>query len=180
MRSKLRLKLLILTLAGAVAASSLAGKTGSTSASQAKFDQAAAIAKLKELIKGKEKEPAEAVFKNIRSLEGVPAGQLLARMEFGYARSLGVDCTHCHVQDQWEKEDKPQKQITRDMMEMTRSINADLLKKIRDLGLDTVINCTTCHHGQINPALNVPPASAPPSAAPPEGTKRSGSVIPLL
>ncbi len=53
------------------------------------FNQAEAIAKLKEQIKGKEQEPAEKVFKNIQMLKTIPAGRLLAIMEMGYARSLG-------------------------------------------------------------------------------------------
>ena len=72
-------------------------------AAQTSFDQAAALAKLREAIKGKEKEPAETVFKNIQLLKGVPAGNLLRIMELGYGRSLGVDCTHCHTPDQWER-----------------------------------------------------------------------------
>ena len=58
----------------------------------ARFDQAAAIAKLKEQIKGREQEPADKVFKNIQTpfIKSIPAGRMLAVMEFGYARSLGV------------------------------------------------------------------------------------------
>lgn len=75
----------------------------------------------------------------------------------GYARSLGVNCTHCHVPGEWEKEDKPTKQIARDMSAMVTAINTEQLKKIKNLkSPDPVINCTTCHRGQIKPALNLP------------------------
>ena len=86
--------------------SSINKSTDPVSTQTPEFDQKAALAKLREQIKGREKEPAEKVFKNIKSFEGVPAGRLLAIMEFGYARSLGVDCTHCHVPEKWESEDK--------------------------------------------------------------------------
>ena len=43
-------------------------------------------------------------------VKNMPAGQLLRVMEMGYARSLGVNCTHCHVPDKWESEEKPAKQ----------------------------------------------------------------------
>ena len=77
-------------------------------------------------------------------------------MEIGYSKSLGVNCTHCHVVDQWEKEDKPQKQITREMAAMSRTINNDLLKKIKNLKSENpIVNCTTCHRGQAKPALNI-------------------------
>lgn len=130
------------------------------------FDQAAALAKLREQIKGKEKEPAETIFKNIQSLKGVPAGRLLAIMEFGYARSLGVNCTHCHTPDKWEAEDKTKKQITREMSAMVAKINGELLKGIKNINEKAVVNCTTCHRGQTTPALNLPPPSPAPTANP--------------
>jgi hypothetical protein len=123
----------------------------------AEFNQPAAIARLKEQIKGKETEPAETVFKNIQTLKGVPAGRLLAIMEMGYARSLGVTCTHCHVAEKWDAEDKPTKQIAREMAAMVRTINTGLLKNIKNLKSESpTVNCTTCHRGQTKPALNLP------------------------
>jgi hypothetical protein len=125
----------------------------------AAFDQVAALAKLREQIKGREKEPASAVFKNIQlpMMKDRPAGQLLAVMEFGFARSLGVNCTHCHVPDKWESEEKTQKQTARDMSAMVAKINGELLKGIKNLkSASPTINCTTCHRGQVTPALNLP------------------------
>jgi hypothetical protein len=120
------------------------------------FDQAAALSKLREQIKGKEKEPASAVFKNIQMMKAVPAGRLLAVMEMGYARSLGVNCTHCHVPDKWESEEKSQKQVARDMSAMVTRVNGELLKGIKNLKSEApTINCTTCHRGEIKPALNL-------------------------
>lgn len=130
-----------------------------TPAPAAVFDQAATLAKLREQIKGKEKEPASTVFKNIQTpmLKERPAAQLLAVMEFGYARSLGVNCTHCHTPDKWESEGKPQKQIARDMSAMMGRINSELLKNIKNLKSENpIVNCTTCHRGEVKPALNLP------------------------
>jgi hypothetical protein len=126
------------------------------------FDQKAAVAKLREQIKGHENDPTDKVFKNIQMLKTFPASRLLAVMEFGYARSLGVDCTHCHVPDKWESEEKPQKQIARDMFGMMGKINGELLKNIKNLKSATpTVNCTTCHRGEVTPAVNLP---APPKA----------------
>lgn len=131
--------------------------TAQTSPTPDTFDQAAAIAKLREQIKGRENEPAPAVFKNIQTMKNTPAGRLLSVMEMGFARSLGVNCTHCHVPDKWEAEDKPQKQIARDMSAMVSTINRDLLKNIKNLKSESpIVNCTTCHRGDIKPALNLP------------------------
>jgi hypothetical protein len=129
----------------------------STSQTDKPFDQAQALADLRKAIAGQEEKPAGEVFKNIQMLKGMPAGRLLRVMELGYARSLGVNCTHCHVAGQWEKEDKPTKQIARDMAAMAANINNEQLKKIKNLkSAEPVINCTTCHRGQTKPALNLP------------------------
>ena len=137
----------------------VSAQTNPTPTPAAEFNQAEAIAKLKAQIKGKEQEPAEKVFKNIQTLKGVPAGRLLAIMEFGYARSLGVNCTHCHTPEKWETEDKTQKQTARDMAAMVAKINGELLKNIKNLKSENpIVNCTTCHRGEIKPALNLPTA----------------------
>ena len=121
------------------------------------FDQALALENLRKAIAGQENKPAEEVFKNIQMLKGMPAGRLLRVMELGYAKSLGVNCTHCHVPDAWDKEDKPTKQITREMGAMVTVINNEQLKKIKNLkGPNSIVNCTTCHRGQTKPALNLP------------------------
>jgi len=130
-----------------------------TPAPVAGFDQAAAIAKLKEQIKGKEQLPGEKVYKNLQLplFKTMPAARLLAVMEFGYARNLGVNCTHCHTPDKWEAEDSTKKQTARDMWAMMGKINGELLKGIKNLKSETpTINCTTCHRGQVIPALNLP------------------------
>jgi hypothetical protein len=136
----------------------VAAQTTALPTPPAVFDQADALARLREQIRGKEKEPAEKVFKNIQVLKGVPAGRLLAIMEMGYARSLGVDCTHCHTPEKWEAEIKTTKQTAREMAAMVGRINGELLKGIKNLKSATpAVNCTTCHRGQIKPALNLPP-----------------------
>lgn len=120
------------------------------------FDQAKALAQLREQIKGKEQWPADSVFQNIQMLKKVPAGRLLAIMEMGYSKSLGVTCEHCHTPDDWASEEKLTKQITREMAEMARKINIELLASIKNLpSKSPTVNCTTCHRGQIKPALSL-------------------------
>jgi|SoiMethySBSTD1v2_1073268.scaffolds.fasta_scaffold84771_4 hypothetical protein len=133
-------------------------QTSATPVPAQAFDQKAAVAKLREQIKGKEQLPASEVFKNIQTpmLKQRQAAQLLAVMEMGFARSLGVDCTHCHVPDKWELEDKTQKQTARDMSAMVSTINRELLKNIKNLKSESpIVNCTTCHRGAIKPALDL-------------------------
>lgn len=119
-------------------------------------------------IAGREKEPAEKVFKNIQRFKGVPAGRLPMIMNMGFSRSLGVSCTHCHVPGEWDKEDKPQMQIAREMAEMASKISREMLPAIKNLdSKQPTVNCTTCHRGEIKPALNLPGAGGPPRPAAP-------------
>jgi len=115
------------------------------------------VAEVRRSIAGKETLPASQVFRNVKTMGELPAGRLLAVMNVGYGKSLGVSCTHCHVAGEWDREDKPQKQIARDMSAMAARINNELLKPIVNLkGPNAVVNCTTCHRGQVKPALNLP------------------------
>ena len=113
------------------------------------------LASLRRSIAGHEKEPAEIVFENIQVHRGKPAGAILSIMEIGYSRSLGVHCSHCHDTKDWSSDEKVEKKVTREMTGMVREINAKL-GTIE--GLDSekpVVNCTTCHRGQIKPALDL-------------------------
>jgi hypothetical protein len=86
--------------------------------------------------------PAEQVYKNIQIFVGIPASRVLPAMNF-IASSLGVQCTHCHVQDQFEKDDLPTKQNARRMFNMEKVIH-------KEIGSNKV-TCYTCHRGLPKP-----------------------------
>jgi photosynthetic reaction center cytochrome c subunit len=107
---------------------------------------------------------AEQVYKNIEVLKGVPAGQVIPAMQFITA-SLGVECTFCHVEGHFEKDDKEPKQIAREMMQMTFALNKNNFAGHRN------VTCYSCHRGAPNP-LTIPVvgiASQPNPAAAPAG-----------
>ena len=52
---------------------------------------------------------AEQAYKNIQVLKGVPVSQFMNTMFF-QRYALGVSCSYCHVDGQWEKDDKPRRQ----------------------------------------------------------------------
>jgi hypothetical protein len=116
-------------------------------------------------IAGRENQPAESVFKNIKILQGQPASRVLRIMAQGFDPALGVSCSHCHVVGEYDKEDKPTKQIARDMFAMVGAINTQYLAKIKNLrSPNPSVNCSTCHRGQTRPGGGPPrPAAAPPS-----------------
>ena len=123
-----------------------------------KFDQAAALEDLRKFIAGKEETPAVDLFNNIQTYKAVTAGRFLRIMEFGFTVALGVDCSHCHVPGQWDSDEKPTKQIAREMTAMLNAINNEYLKKIPNLrSTNPQVNCTTCHRGQRRPAFELPP-----------------------
>jgi hypothetical protein len=106
-------------------------------------------------IAGRENAPAESVFKNIKTLKGVPAGRIPRLMNFGFGHSLGVRCALCHIENHWAEEDKPQKQIAREMMAMVDTINSVMLPRIKNLKSEhPLVTCTTCHRGARKPATS--------------------------
>jgi hypothetical protein len=120
-------------------------------------EQEKTLAALAKSIEGKEQEPAEKIWKNIQSFKGRPAAVVLRVMN-AFSRALGVNCSHCHVVDHWEKEDVPKKQIAREMLTMVGKIDDDLLKNIKNLSSkNPQVSCSTCHRGQIIPETKLPP-----------------------
>ena len=128
-------------------------------------------------IAGKEQVAAESVFKDIQIFKGRRAGDIPRIMNFGFGRSLGASCFHCHSRGDWARDEKPGKRVARDMSRMVAAINNDHLSKIEELVKPSnvpggperrpTVNCGTCHRGSIhtNPemARGGPPRQGPPS-----------------
>jgi photosynthetic reaction center cytochrome c subunit len=91
---------------------------------------------------------AEQQYKNIKTLKGIPADQIIPAMQFITA-SLGVDCEYCHVRDghsmAFDKDDKKPKLAARKMIEMMAAINKDNFENKRE------VTCNTCHRGAAHP-----------------------------
>src|SRR5262245_51914519 len=75
-------------------------------------------------------------------------------MMMGMRASLGVMCTHCHLQTDYSSDENPKKLVARSMMTMVKEINS----KFPD-GKEHV-TCYTCHRGKTTPEM-APPAAAP-------------------
>ena len=108
-----------------------------------------------EEIKGKEKLPADSVYVDIQILKEVPAGRIPGIMSGGFSKALGVGCDHCHNVNDFSSNEKPEKQIAREMMAMSGQIK-EMLKNIPNIKSETpVVNCTTCHRGSVVPATEI-------------------------
>src|SRR5439155_26072292 len=88
---------------------------------------------------------AEAVYKDIKVMQGTPADQLIPTMQF-FEASLGVTCDYCHLANR--ETSTPLKEMARQMLTMVKAINRDNFK-----GAKTV-TCNTCHRGATEPAAN--------------------------
>jgi hypothetical protein len=104
-------------------------------------------------IKGKEKMPADMVFKNLKVMKGentLSAEHLLWMMNWGWSKELGVSCSYCHIPGRWEDDSLRTKNIARGMWNMRVQINLDLLPKItgRDYKGNPKVTCITCHRGK--------------------------------
>ena len=106
------------------------------------------IENLKRDIAGKENWPADSLYENVKVLKTLSAERFLGMMD-RWGQALGVGCDHCHVKNEWASEVKPEKAVTRQMIELTTRINKDL-KSIG--GIDEAsVSCYTCHRGEVTP-----------------------------
>jgi hypothetical protein len=112
------------------------------------------LAEIRKTISGRENELVDSVFHNLKVLGGFPAANLLLAMN-SWSRALGVSCTHCHNPGDWALDEKPEKEIARQMSKMSTEINAQFLAKIKGLSDRPIINCTSCHNGKLKPALKI-------------------------
>jgi|SRR6185436_14353789 len=104
-------------------------------------------------------------FKNLKVLpQNITHDELIATMR-GFARGLGTRCDHCHAENppgskerfDYASDKKPEKNVARAMLRMTRAINADYISHVNEHG--QTVTCITCHLGHTVP----PPPPAPPA-----------------
>lgn len=94
---------------------------------------------------------AEAVFKNVQVLKGIPVNEFMGTMGY-FAASLGLNCTFCHVTESlqdWAKfaDDVPRKRTARRMILMVNAINKD------NFGGRRAVTCYSCHRGGDRPKV---------------------------
>jgi photosynthetic reaction center cytochrome c subunit len=108
-------------------------------------------------IAGREHEPAGTVFKNVKLLKQMPAGEFLKNMDVNYGRGLGMSCGNCHVLAKYDDDTRKNKRVAREMQEMTDYINTVRLTSIKELDEDHVsVTCVTCHGGSQSPRVTMP------------------------
>ncbi len=104
--------------------------------------------------------------KNLKILPKNISGDELHEVMRGFSQSLGVKCGYCHVSEKIEgqekpkfdfaSDNKPEKNIARNMMIMVSAINEKYIGKM--IGADhplEQIKCVTCHMGRTTPIISV-------------------------
>ena len=94
-------------------------------------------------------------FKNVQVLEIDSRSEMKKYMK-SISKDLGVKCSHCHDMDD-KSIDTHQKDITREMIKLTRYLN-DVLNLVEKDHKDyrTLVTCWTCHHGNLEPEHHRP------------------------
>lgn len=103
--------------------------------------------------------------KNDRNLKILPKdisnADLDSVME-NYSKALNVGCDFCHApskknprETDYESDDKPEKEITRQMMRLTAAVNKDYFDYtiVYKAGETMAVSCMTCHDGFPRPEL---------------------------
>jgi hypothetical protein len=101
-------------------------------------------------------ERTEGSYKNLKLLPpNITHDELIATMR-GYSKALGVHCEHCHVElpktpdgkehNDFASDAKPEKQVARVMMQMTRELNRKYISQVNEYSID--VSCVTCHRGK--------------------------------
>ena len=96
----------------------------------------------------------DSVFSNLKVLGGFPAENLVFAMN-SWGRGLGVSCGHCYNTNDFSSDEKQKKEISRQMVAMGNLISQKL-KTINGLSERPIVNCITCHRGELKPAFRMP------------------------
>lgn len=105
------------------------------------------------------KQPVNDQFKNLQVLPKDITADSLDRIMDGFTDMLGVDCKYCHYRDKkadsliYDKDDKPEKEIARNMMRMTMDINKKYFQFNETVTAEQVqsVTCFTCHRKEPMP-----------------------------
>jgi len=84
-------------------------------------------------------------YKNLKLIE--PA--LLQETMLSWPPALGVQCTFCHVKDDFASDEKPEKAMARRMVVMIRQVNSNWSDGKRQRH----VTCFACHRGSTRPQL---------------------------
>jgi Photosynthetic reaction centre cytochrome C subunit len=104
--------------------------------------------------------PPKGNFKNLKVLPRDISREDLDKVMDEFKDALGVRCSFCHVRSkenpqEWDhaSDAKPEKEVARKMMRMTKKINSKYFHFNKSVDADAVqaVSCKTCHRGSPHP-----------------------------
>lgn len=99
---------------------------------------------------------AAAEHKNLQVLPRDISKDNLKKMMDGFVEQLGVKCTFCHVQDQYEKDERPHKADARRMIRLVQDMKARRADYFGPRVKEAVLTCGLCHRGKSEPEPFLP------------------------
>jgi len=97
--------------------------------------------------------------KNLKVLPKNISKKDLDKVMDNFKMALGVRCGYCHVpmkdnpkRMDFASDEKPEKDIAREMMRMTAKINKKYFHDEMKEGKPLAVSCVTCHNGKSEPA----------------------------
>jgi len=94
--------------------------------------------------------------KNLQVLDKSISKDDLKKMMEGFAAQLGVKCQFCHVEEQYEKDDKKQKLDARKMIKLVLEMKSRKPEFFKTTVKENAIQCSMCHRGKPQPEAFVP------------------------
>lgn len=94
--------------------------------------------------------------KNLQVLDKNISKDDLKKMMEGFAAQLGVKCQFCHVEEQYEKDDKKQKGDARKMIKLVMEMKSRKPEFFKTTVKESAIQCSMCHRGKPQPEAFVP------------------------
>ena len=94
--------------------------------------------------------------KNLQVIDKNISKDDLKRTMEGFAAQLGVKCQFCHVEEQYEKDDKKQKNDARKMIKLVMEMKARKPEFFKTTVKENAIQCSMCHRGKPQPEAFVP------------------------
>jgi len=105
--------------------------------------------------------PEEHAFKNLKILPKSTTHEEMEQIMGNFKNALGVHCDFCHAPSKdssvhhpdFASDEKPEKNIAREMMRMTHKINKKYFGDNKNEKGDRVevVGCMTCHRGNPHP-----------------------------
>ena len=94
--------------------------------------------------------------KNLQVLDKNISKEDLKRTMESFSAQLGVKCVFCHMDEQYEKDDRKQKQDARKMIRLVMEMKTRRTDFFKSTVKESAIQCAMCHRGKPQPEAFIP------------------------